>query len=83
MAVLYPILGVLPGFFYPLDWLPGLPLILVIGGLFAGAKSLGDALDTAPDVRPVAIALYVPIMMSFLVGFSFLFAVFLHWFWYW
>jgi hypothetical protein len=83
MAVLYPILGVLPGMFHYFYWFPGLPLLLVVVGLIAGARSLSDALSSAPEIRPAAIALYIPVMASFIVGFCILLSVFFHFFWSW
>ena len=83
MAVLYPILGVLPGMFSLFYWFPGLPLLLFLIGLYLGAKSLYDALESAPDIRPAAIALYIPIMLSFVVGFCILLSLFLHLMWRW
>jgi hypothetical protein len=83
MAVVYPVLGILPGFFYSFEWFPGLPLVLFVLALFAGAKSLGEALESLPDVRRIAVVLYVPVMIGFLWGSIMLFFFFFHWMWAW
>lgn len=82
-AVLFPILGVLPGFIPAFYYVKGLPLVLLVAGLIAGGKSLSNALESAPDVRPIALCLYFPVMLSFLVGFCLLFGMFLHLLWIW